>query len=124
VALVEMQDMLTVATLIAAMRADDRADLIKNLPESRQDELLAYLVDSGTLAKISEELYFHSTAYSKALELLGDHFKDNDTLTLAQYRDLTGSSRKFVQALLEHFDQLKLTRRVEDHRVAFKLDLN
>jgi len=90
----------------------------------RQDEMLAYLVGSGTLAKISEELYFHSTAYSKALELLRGHFKDNDTLTLAQYRDLTGSSRKFVQALLEHFDQLKLTRRVEDHRVAFKLDLN
>jgi len=88
----------------------------------RQDELLAYLVESGTLIKVSDELYYHSEAYSKAVEMLRRHFKANDTLTLAQYRDLTGSSRKFVQALLEHFDQLKLTRRVDDHRVAFKLD--
>jgi selenocysteine-specific elongation factor len=91
---------------------------------ARQDELFAYLVESGTLVKVSEELYFHSEAYGQAADLLRRHFKENDTLTLAQYRDLTGSSRKFVQALLEYFDQLKLTRRVEDHRVAFKLDLN
>ena len=90
----------------------------------RHDELFAYLVESGTLFKVSEELYFHSEAYKKAVEMLRLHFKANDTLTLAQYRDLTGSSRKFVQALLEYFDQLKLTRRVEDHRVALKLDAN
>ncbi len=90
----------------------------------RHDELFAYLVESGTLVKVSEELYFHSEAYKRAVEMLRLHFKANDTLTLAQYRDLTGSSRKFVQALLEYFDQLKLTRRVEDHRVALKLDSN
>ncbi len=90
----------------------------------RHDELFAYLVESGTLVKVSEELYFHSEAYKRAVEMLHLHFKANDTLTLAQYRDLTGSSRKFVQALLEYFDQLKLTRRVEDHRVALKLDSN
>lgn len=90
----------------------------------RQDELFAYLVERGTLVKISEDLYFHSEAYHKAIEILRRHFASNNTLTLAQYRDLTGSSRKFVQALLEYFDQQKLTRRVEDHRVAFKLDLS
>jgi magnesium transporter len=37
------QDTLTVATLLAAMPADDRADLIKSLPRKRQDELLAFL---------------------------------------------------------------------------------
>jgi len=91
---------------------------------ARQDEMLAYLVESGTLVKVNEELYFYFETYNKAVEMLRCHFKANSTLTLAQYRDLTGSSRKFVQALLEHFDQLKLTRRVEDHRVIFKLDLN
>jgi selenocysteine-specific elongation factor len=88
----------------------------------RQDEIFAYLVDKAVLVKISEDLYFHCDLYQQALELLRRHFKNHKTLTLAQFRDLTGSSRKFVQALLEHFDQLKYTRRVEDHRVALKLD--
>lgn len=126
-----VSDRLLLDNIIAGYLAGDlqppatRAALEKaGVKTQRQDELLAYLIDSGTLVKISEELYFHSAAYDKAFELLRLHFKDNDTLTLAQYRDLTGSSRKFVQALLEHFDQLRLTRRVDDHRVAFKLDLN
>lgn len=73
------------------------------------------------LVKINDELYFHREAYSRAIELLRSHFAAAGTLTLAQFRDLTGSSRKIMQPLLEHFDGLKLTRRVGDHRVPLKL---
>ena len=83
----------------------------------RQDELFAYLVSSGILVKINEELYFHNSAYQEASSLLRRHFQSAETLTLAQFRDLSGSSRKYIQALLEHFDQIRLTRRVGDHRV-------
>lgn len=41
-ALAARQDALTVATLLAAMHADDRVDLIKRLPPERQEELLAF----------------------------------------------------------------------------------
>ena len=53
--------------------------------------------------------------------MLRRHFASAETITLAQFRDLTGSSRKIVQPLLEHFDQLKLTRRVGDHRIPVRL---
>ncbi|MCJ7806931.1 MAG: SelB C-terminal domain-containing protein, partial [Clostridia bacterium] len=88
----------------------------------RRDELFNYLQSSEILVKISEELYFHSEAYGEALKLLRQHFAGKDELTLAQFRDITGSSRKYVQALLEHFDQARLTRRVEDYRVPLKLN--
>lgn len=88
----------------------------------RRDELINYLLAQESLIKITEELYFHSDAYDEALNLLRGHFAENETLTLAQFRDITGSSRKFAQALLEHFDQARMTRRVEDHRVALKLE--
>ena len=39
------------------------------------------------------------------------------SLTLAQFRDHFGSSRKYAQAVLEYFDQQKVTRRVGDARV-------
>ncbi len=90
--------------------------------ESRHHEdYYIYLVNSGPLVKISEELYFHRDAYENAIELLRRHFAAAETLTLAQFRDLTGSSRKIVQPLLEHFDRLKFTRRIGDHRVLLKL---
>ncbi len=89
--------------------------------QDRRDEFFNYLQENGVLFKVSEDLYFHKDAYRQAIELLSHHFSEQDTLTLAQFRDLAGTSRKYAQALLEHFDQQKLTRRVEDHRVAVKL---
>ncbi len=89
--------------------------------QARKDELFNYLVSKDVLIKISEELYFHCDAYNEALTLLRKHFAENEQLTLAQFRDITGSSRKYAQALLEHFDQVKVTRRVEDHRITLKL---
>lgn len=88
---------------------------------ARKDELYTFLISTGILVKLNEDLYYHSDAYNEALMLLRNHFAAESQLTLAQFRDNTGSSRKYAQALLEHFDQIKLTKRVEDHRVAFKL---
>lgn len=91
--------------------------------QARKDELYNYLLAEEVLVKISDDLYFHREAYRKAIDLLREHFAENEQLTLARFRDITGSSRKYAQALLEHFDQVKMTRRVEDYRVALKLNL-
>ena len=39
------------------------------------------------------------------------------SVTIGQLRDALGTSRKFAQALLEHFDGAKVTRRVGDAHV-------
>jgi selenocysteine-specific elongation factor len=85
------------------------------------EDYYSYLLSVKELVKINDELYFHQEAYGAAVELLRRHFASAETITLAQFRDLTGSSRKIVQPLLEHFDQLKLTRRVGDHRIPVRL---
>jgi selenocysteine-specific elongation factor len=43
--------------------------------------------------------------------------EEQGTMTLAQFRDHFGTSRKYAQAALEHLDRLKYTRRVGDDRV-------
>lgn len=88
---------------------------------TRKDELYNYLQDTGKLVKVSEELFYSQEAFNEALNLLRKHFSANEKITLAEFRDSTGTSRKFAQPLLEHFDQLKYTRRVEDYRVPLKL---
>ena len=42
--------------------------------------------------------------------------------TLAQVRDLTGSSRKFVLPVLEYMDGKGITRRVGEKRILLKRD--
>ncbi|HHX87576.1 MAG TPA: selenocysteine-specific translation elongation factor, partial [Firmicutes bacterium] len=91
------------------------------IESSRQDEFESFLLSSGELVKISEELYFHRDTYREAVEALGRHFRSSPTLTLAKFRDITGSSRKIIQPLLEHFDRQKYTKRVGDYRVAVNL---
>jgi selenocysteine-specific elongation factor len=46
-----------------------------------------------------------------------EHLRANRTVTLAQVRDMFGTSRKYAQSLLEHLDAQHVTRRVGDERV-------
>ncbi|MDY0184469.1 MAG: SelB C-terminal domain-containing protein, partial [Desulfuromonadaceae bacterium] len=73
------------------------------------------------LIKLSEDIFIHPESYTQALNTLIAHFKQHSSLTLAQYRDLLGSARKPVQALLEYFDAHKYTMRKGDAREAWKL---
>ncbi|NLI69644.1 MAG: selenocysteine-specific translation elongation factor [Firmicutes bacterium] len=85
------------------------------------ESLLEYMSDRGWIIKISEDMYLLQDLYEEALEMLRDHFRQHDRLTMAQFRDCLQSSRKYMQALLEHFDQKKYTKRVGDYRVPWKL---
>ena len=49
-----------------------------------------------------------------------EHFSTNDKMALAEFRDMTGSSRKYSMAILEYIDKLGVTRRVENYRVLAK----
>ncbi|WP_432821670.1 selenocysteine-specific translation elongation factor [Trichloromonas sp.] len=91
------------------------------LNSDRCEDCFTFLFTSGRLVKLNEESFFHRATYDKALSLLIDHFASHDTLTMAEFRDLTGSARKQTQALLEYFDRQKYTLRKEDFRVAWQL---
>ncbi|HKM00681.1 MAG TPA: SelB C-terminal domain-containing protein, partial [Sedimentibacter sp.] len=43
----------------------------------------------------------------------------NKKITAAQYRDLLNTNRKMAIALLEHFDMIKLTKRLENDRIFY-----
>ncbi len=91
------------------------------LKKEEDESLVGYLVKEGMLVKVSEEVYLHKDTYNRCLEALQKYFQNNESITLGQYRDLLQSSRKYAQALLEHFDGCKYTRRQGDERVAWKL---
>jgi selenocysteine-specific elongation factor len=116
-------DRLAAAYLVAGAQAKNRREMLSglDLSETIADPLFRYLFDEGVLIKLNEETYFHREIYRDALAALRRHFASHETLSLAEFRDLIGSSRKQVQALLEYWDSLKYTLRKEDVRVAWKL---
>ena len=81
----------------------------------------SYMVLEGSLVRLNQESSLHMESYRQAEKLLVDIFQQQETMTLAEFRDKLGSGRKQVQALLELFDSNKYTRRVDDKRVAWQL---
>ncbi|MDN5332392.1 MAG: selenocysteine-specific elongation factor [Tepidanaerobacteraceae bacterium] len=81
-------------------------------------EVLNWLVSRGDIVKISEELYMAREWVEKARELLQKFFRENSELTVAQFRDMLGTTRKYALPLLEYMDGIKATRRIKDTRVA------
>ncbi len=75
------------------------------------------MVSEGILVKLNYRYYMHSKAWEKAMDLFHEHMKDNDSITLAQMRDILGSSRKYTVLILEALDEMKITRLVGDARV-------
>ncbi|WP_227763430.1 selenocysteine-specific translation elongation factor [Zhaonella formicivorans] len=89
------------------------------LNEETAGELLRYLLWKGILYKINEELYFHRVALEEAKDLIASYIKEHGSVQLGEVRDLLNSSRKYVLPLLEYFDQIKFTKRVQDKRILF-----
>jgi selenocysteine-specific elongation factor len=82
------------------------------------DDLTA-LRGAGRAVRVSKNLHYHPDALAQIREQVIALAKQHEgAVTLAQLRDALGTSRKFAQALLEHFDSDKLTiRRGEAHHL-------
>jgi selenocysteine-specific elongation factor len=70
----------------------------------------------GRFVRVSGELTYTSRQMSELRATLDAHFVRKPTLTVGDFRDLTGASRKYAVPLLEHCDRSGWTVRVGDER--------
>ena len=78
---------------------------------------LTALREAERAVRVSKTLHYHvdvlADIRARLVEMAG---RNGGAVTLAQLRDELGTSRKFAQALLEHFDSEKVTiRRGDEH---------
>ena len=78
---------------------------------------LAALREAGRAVRVSKSLHYHAEVLDEIRgRLVEIAVRNGGAITLAQLRDELGTSRKFAQALLEHFDSEKVTiRRGDEH---------
>ncbi|MEW6380049.1 MAG: selenocysteine-specific translation elongation factor [bacterium] len=82
--------------------------------------LIQHLIDEGTLIKLKEGLLFHQQALSQIQQKLQSYLQHKTDISVAEFKDLFGFSRKYAIALLEYFDTSNLTMRLGDKRILKK----
>lgn len=88
-----------------------------DIRESEANEILNILFETGVLIKAEEGIIFHKKRVDEAIQLIKAHFSQQHHLTVADFRHMIASSRKYAVPLLSYFDSIGLTVRQQDVRV-------
>ena len=95
-------------------------DIINDMEFEKSDiEQVFSAMLGDTLVRLSQGIVFHVELYESAKMKLVDYIKKNGSITLAQFRDVLKTSRKYAVALLEDFDNEKVTKRIGEKRVLY-----
>lgn len=100
-------------------KREELENIIKGEKEEIEEVFIS-LLSHGDIIKLSEEVYLEKTFYELAKDKLKEFILENSSISIGEYRDLLNTNRRVSLSLLEYFDQIKLTKRLEDKRVLCK----
>lgn len=74
------------------------------------------LLRLGQFVRIADDFFIHKVALEKMQELLITHLRENDIITVAEFREIAQTSRKYAVPFLEYCDSQNITVRDENVR--------
>ena len=74
------------------------------------------LLNLGQFVKIADNFFTHRTVFEEVSELLIAHLRENGTITVAEFREMAQTSRKYAVPFLEYCDTQNLTIRDDNVR--------
>ena len=80
------------------------------------EEILNALIELGELKTVSVDVIFRKKDYDGMVEKIRTELQSKGTITLGEIRDMLNTTRKYIQALLEHLDAIGVTMRDGDAR--------
>ena len=81
------------------------------------ERLLDMLLDEGRLVRTGGGIVYRREDFERMTDAVRTHIEENGSISLAETRDLFGTSRKYAQAVLEELDMRRITRREGDVRL-------
>jgi len=108
-----MEDLIRAQGLAFYSRKEIEAQYRGKTPAA---ELIHFLLDEGTIAAVGTVGYIHKQALDACLEKLAKLFEAADAITVADFKDACGLSRKHAIPLLEWTDSMRITIREESVR--------
>jgi selenocysteine-specific elongation factor len=92
-------------------------EVLSSLPKGAATQsILELMVKDGTLIRVKEDLYFHREVIEKLKKDVANFLKEKGEMNPSQFKELTGTSRKYAIPLMEYLDSVKLTIRIGDKR--------
>jgi len=86
------------------------------LPDKELTDLLKLMTKDGDLVRINDSLYVTRRQHDDMISRLRSFYAKKSEMTMAEFRDLLATSRKFALPLLEHLDSQRVTLRIGDIR--------
>ncbi len=74
------------------------------------------LVNLDRFIKIADGYFIHSDTRKESLNLLTNYLRENDIITVAEFRELAKTSRKYAVPFLEYCDGQGITVRMDNYR--------
>lgn len=69
------------------------------------------LLNLGQFVKIADNFFIHKTVFEETVELLTNYLRENDIITVSEFREVAQTSRKYAVPFLEYCDSQNLTIR-------------
>ncbi|MDX1416873.1 MAG: selenocysteine-specific translation elongation factor [Candidatus Promineifilaceae bacterium] len=103
--------------LVQFQRSGAASPSVKESKAVVGDDVYGALVDLGILVQLNQDVVYAKAQYDHMVSQIIAFLKANGQIDAAQTRDLLKTSRKYAIALLEHLDDIRVTRRMGDHRI-------
>ena len=91
--------------------------VLSELKERFTPDLVQGMLELEMLVEISADIALLPETYQQMVEQIRDFLEEESTVTLAQFRDLFQTSRKYALAFLEYLDEKGITVRKDDFRI-------
>ena len=87
-----------------------------NQNDSKVKELIKIANNNNNVIIINGNIIFTKKNYDILLDKIDDHFKNNNTLNINEFKNMTQTSRKYAVPLLEYLDKQNITYRYGNER--------
>jgi len=115
----ESRNLIEQAFASAGLKVPALKDVLAGLKidRARAQKIVTLLLREKALVKVSDELVFHRSALDQLRSSLALQKAKSAKIDVAEFKDLTGVSRKYAIPLLEYLDRERVTKRVGDERI-------
>ncbi len=105
--------------LNAKIEAPTVDELIKDKGKAKANyqRIISALVNEDILVPISGDYMLHVDVYNNIMEKAKGAWAKDDKFTLAQFRDLMQTSRKYALFVFDYWDSKKITKKIDDYRI-------
>ncbi|RME84065.1 MAG: selenocysteine-specific translation elongation factor [Caldilineae bacterium] len=90
---------------------------VKECLEVVDEDVFNALLEQQVLVRVAADVVFGKEVYDEMVARIRETIRERGQISVAECRDMFGTSRKYALGLLEHLDQIRVTRREGDVRV-------